>query len=135
MTRRRHQTPGQTPRTCIVTQLSLDSTVRSSLNSAKLLPAAAANLSRIAARVNAAAKAGTTLTVAGYVSDHDGQTVQAGQALSAARAQAVYNALKAAITKQVHWAVVGRGAADPVRQNDNETDRRLNRRVTITYAS
>jgi outer membrane protein OmpA-like peptidoglycan-associated protein len=104
-----------------------------SLNSAKLLPAASGELGRIAADLNSSAKAGSTVAIAGYVSANDGQTVQAGQALSTARAQAVYDALKGRVTKGVHWTVVGKGAADPVVPNDNETDRRLNRRVTITY--
>ncbi|MDX6206828.1 MAG: hypothetical protein QOF39_2885 [Frankiales bacterium] len=116
-----------------VTNLTLDSTVLFSLNSAKLLPAASGELGRIAADLNSSAKAGSTVAIAGYVSANDGQTVQAGQALSTARAQAVYDALKGRVTKGVHWTVVGKGAADPVVPNDNETDRRLNRRVTITY--
>jgi len=56
------------------------------------------------------------------------------QRLSDARAQAVYGgALRPRVGRQFGFEVAGRGATQPVAPNDSEGDRRLNRRVEVTY--
>jgi outer membrane protein OmpA-like peptidoglycan-associated protein len=116
------------------TTLSLDTRVLFGPDSATLLPAARAELARVARQLSTGAKDGSTVTVFGYVAKTDGGNSPAVAAsLSTARAQAVYGVLKPLIRTNVRWVVEGKGFADPVAPNDNESDRRLNRRVEITY--
>ncbi|HZO69240.1 MAG TPA: hypothetical protein VFB74_29975 [Kribbellaceae bacterium] len=69
----------------------------------------------------------------GHVAGTDRGSVTVQQRLSDARAQAVYGALRPRVGRQFGFEVAGRGATQPVAPNDSEGDRRLNRRVEVTY--
>jgi OmpA-OmpF porin, OOP family len=117
--------------------LSLSSDVLFRFAKSNLTPAAHAVSQNVAARISAGATG--TVTVTGYTDSigTDGVNIP----LSQARARSVVNALKQLTAgASVSYAASGMGSADPVAPNtlpdgrDNPAGRRLNRRVTISYA-
>ena len=113
--------------------VSISSDVLFDFSSAALTPAADDTVRKLAARVT-----GTTgpVTVVGHtdsVGDDD-----FNQKLSNQRAQAVGEALRAALPAGAQVVTEGRGAKEPVAPNteggkDNPAGRALNRRVTISF--
>ncbi len=118
------------PKDVVVT---LDSTVSFRPDSAVLTPRARQVIAAIGRDINQRARAGTTILVEGHVAGTDRGSVTVQQRLSDARARAVYGALRPVVGKQFGFEVAGRGATQPVAPNDSEANRRLNRRVEVTY--
>lgn len=114
--------------------VTLDTTLLFGPDSAKLLPKASSAIARIADAIDSEAKAGSTVLIEGHVAGTDNGSKAVQQQLSEARAKAVYAALKPKVTKDVTYSVVGRGATQPVADNDTEAHRRLNRRVVVTFS-
>lgn len=114
-------------------EVTLDSTVTFEPDSAKLTSKAMATIMRIAKDLDQTAEADTHLMIVGHVSgtDRGSETVQ--KKLSTDRAQAVGRALDSLITADIEITAVGKGAAEPVAPNDSEENRKLNRRVVLTY--
>ena len=112
-------------------EVTLDSTVSFQPDSAKLTAKALATIKRIAEDISKAG--GSTVLIEGHVSGTDKGSKAVQQKLSEDRAQAVLKALKGAVSGDVTFKAVGRGAEEPVAPNDSEEHRKLNRRVVVTY--
>ena len=114
-------------------EVTLDSTVSFESDSAKLTAKAKSSIKQIAAAINKSAKSGTTLSIEGHVAGTDRGSTSVQEKLSTDRAKAVESALKTLVSAQVTFDIDGKGASDPVAPNDSEENRRLNRRVVVTY--
>ena len=114
-------------------EVTLDSTVSFESDSAKLTAKAKSSIKHIAVAINKSAKSGTTLSIEGHVSGTDRGSKAVQEKLSTDRAKAVEAALRPLTTAKVTFAVDGKGATEPVAPNDSEENRRLNRRVVVTY--
>ena len=114
------------------TKVTLDSTVAFGKDSAVLRPKAKKRLAEIAATLKG--KGAGSLAVVGYTDDLG--SAEHGQVLSEKRAEAVSTVLKKSLSsKDFAFTVKGKGEADPAVPNDSEANRRINRRVEITYRS
>ncbi len=112
-------------------EVTLDSTVSFQPDSARLTTKAIATIKRIADDISKAG--GSSVLIEGHVSGTDRGSKAVQQALSEDRAQAVLKALEGAVSGDVTFKAVGRGAEEPVAPNDSEEHRKLNRRVVVTY--
>jgi outer membrane protein OmpA-like peptidoglycan-associated protein len=96
-----------------------------------LLPGAHARLRQVAADLRA--KGPGTVRIVGYTDDLG--SAEHGLVLSRQRAAAVSTFLRPLLpAADFAFTVTGRGEADPAAPNNNETNRRKNRRVELTYA-
>lgn len=111
------------------TKVTLDSTIAFGKDSAKLRPKATKRLAEIAGLLKA--KGAGKVTVIGYTDDLG--SAAHGQKLSEQRAKAVSGVLKKGLGGGFGFTVAGKGEADPAVPNDSEANRRINRRVEITY--
>ena len=114
-------------------EVTLDSTVSFKPDSAKLTSKALATIKRTAKDINESAEKGTTLLIEGHVSGTDRGSKAVQKKLSTARAQAVGKALNSLVTVDVDIKAVGKGAEEPVAPNNTEENRKLNRRVVVSY--
>lgn len=111
--------------------LKLSADVLFAYNKAVLTSKAQAVLRDVARQIDASK--GTTVKIDGYT-DNTG-TDAVNQPLSEHRAQAVQGALTKLVTRQgVTYQSAGHGSQNPVAKNDDESGRRRNRRVTVTFA-
>lgn len=114
------------------TKVTVDSTVAFGKDSAVLRPKAKKRLAEIATTLKD--KGAGSLAVVGYTDDLG--SAEHGQVLSEKRAKAVSTVLKKSLpSKDFSFTVKGKGEADPAVPNDSEANRRINRRVEITYRS
>lgn len=107
----------------------LNANVAFTKDSAQLTPPGQTRLAELAATTKTL-PAGT-LTITGYTDDLG--STEHGLALSRQRADVVANALKASLPPTVTTTVAGKGEADPLVPNTDETARAQNRRVQITF--
>jgi len=121
---RTRQTPKQV-------DLSLDADVLFRLDSAQLTAAAAKSVAAVVADLRAAGAG--PLSVTGHTDSTAGSAHN--QQLSEQRARTVAAALSKALP-DAQWpkTVTGKGETQPVASNSSPAGRRLNRRVTISYA-
>lgn len=111
-------------------RVRLSSEVLFDKDSARLRPAALSRLAEVAQEL--AAKGPGTVSVVGYTDDL-GSTAH-GLQLSRRRAEAVASALRPRLARPDYaFTVAGRGEADPAVPNTSEANRKLNRRVELTY--
>ena len=112
--------------------LSLDADVLFRLDSAQLTGSAAKSVAAAVADVRAAGAG--PLGVTGHTDDTGGTAHN--QRLSEQRARTVATALRKALP-DAQWpkTVTGKGETEPVASNSSAAGRRLNRRVTISYAA
>ena len=114
----------------------LDSDVLFEFDEATLSPTAARTLADLSEEMNET-MAGDTVTIVGHT-DAKGEDAY-NQTLSEERAATVRKALEGSLESSPTFAVEGRGATEPVADNelpdgsDNPEGRRRNRRVEITY--
>lgn len=112
--------------------VTLDSTVSFRPDSATLTGVAKATIKRVATDI-AATKTKQEVLVEGFVAGTDRGSVAFQKKLSTDRANAVRKELASQLKGDLPIKAVGRGAANPLAPNDSEANRRLNRRVVITY--
>ncbi len=111
-------------------KVTLDSTVLFAKDSARIRPGAANRLHEVASDLKA--KGPGTVGIVGYTDDLG--TAAHGLALSRRRARAVAGVLRRDLPAAGYsYAVVGKGEADPAVPNTSEANRRINRRVVVTY--
>ena len=122
---RRQQTAQQT-------DISLDADVLFRVDKSDLTPAAAKSIAAAVADLRSAGAG--PLTVTGHTDDTG--TTAHNQKLSEARARTVAGALTRSLAN-AQWpkTVAGKGETQPVASNASAPGRRLNRRVTISYAA
>jgi outer membrane protein OmpA-like peptidoglycan-associated protein len=117
----------QSPRAVRVT---LDATVLFGKDSATIRPGAARRLNEVATTLTSRGPGG--VRIVGYTDDLG--SAEHGLDLSARRARAVAAALRRDLPASTYpFSVVGKGEADPAAPNTSEANRKLNRRVVITY--
>ena len=115
-------------------EVTLDTAVFFGPDSAKVRPEAQRAIDRIAQRIGEDAKPGTKVTVVGHVAGTSAGSVTVQQRLSEQRANAVRNGLQGALGgADVTLVSSGRGAKDPIADNDTERGRQQNRRVVVTF--
>lgn len=118
--------------------VSLDADVLFEFDQADLSPAARATLNELSDELENNLD-GDTITIVGHT-DSKGDAAY-NQKLSERRAQTVRDALAASLSDPPTFEVEGRGASEPVADNeladgaDNPEGRRRNRRVVITYTA
>jgi outer membrane protein OmpA-like peptidoglycan-associated protein len=111
-------------------KVTLSSEVLFAKDSAKLRPGIIARLRQIAEALTA--KGPGRVAIVGYTDDLGSATH--GLTLSRARANAVARALRPLLDRADYpFAVSGKGESDPAVPNDSEANRRLNRRVELTF--
>jgi outer membrane protein OmpA-like peptidoglycan-associated protein len=99
-------------------------------DSAQLRPGVRRRLDEVAREL--ARRGPGRITIVGYTDDLG--SAQHGLDLSRRRAAAVAGVLRPQLDeKDYRFAVSGRGEADPAVPNTNEANRKLNRRVELTY--
>ncbi|HET9646972.1 MAG TPA: OmpA family protein [Microlunatus sp.] len=124
---RRRVTLEQAPGTVRVT---LDATVLFRRDSAVIRPTAARRLADVAQRLRS--RGHGRVRIVGYTDDLG--PAAHGRALSLGRARAVATLLESQLPASGYaLTTLGRGEADPAVPNTSEGNRRLNRRVVITY--
>jgi OOP family OmpA-OmpF porin len=109
---------------------SLAADVLFAVDSAELTPAAQTTVAAVAGRI--AERAVGPGSVTGHTDDTG--AADHNQRLSAARGQAVLDALRAELGPDVQITATGRGETEPVADNGTAEGRARNRRVTISYA-
>lgn len=115
------------------TTVDLSSDVLFAVDSATLSKAALGRLKEVAAEINAEKAAGG-IAIVGHT-DSTGSSSH-NDDLSRRRAQAVAKALKPLLADGgARLAVSGKGEDEPVADNTTDEGRRLNRRVSITFAT
>jgi outer membrane protein OmpA-like peptidoglycan-associated protein len=97
---------------------------------AALTPRAGEELARLVGELRAAGV--RRVEVVGHTDDRGDEAD--GLRLSLARAEAVCDALAAALGPGVEFAADGRGGAEPVADNATDAGRALNRRVQVTHS-
>jgi outer membrane protein OmpA-like peptidoglycan-associated protein len=111
-------------------KVTLDSTVLFAKDSARIRPGAAKRLHEVAADLKAEGPG--AIRIVGYTDDLG--TAAHGLALSRRRARAVADVLRRDLPAAGYaYTVVGKGEADPAVPNKSEANRRINRRVVVTY--
>ena len=99
-------------------------------DSARLRPVATSRLREIAATLRD--RGAGPVSIVGYTDDLG--TAAHGLTLSRQRAAAVARVLRRSLGRAAYpFTVSGRGEADPAVPNTSERNRRLNRRVVLTY--
>lgn len=117
----------KTPRNVKVT---LDATVLFAKDKAAIRPGAARRLHEVAADLKSEGPG--RVRIVGYTDDLG--TAAHGLDLSRRRARAVAAVLRRTLPETGYaFTVVGKGEADPAVPNNSEHNRRINRRVVITY--
>jgi outer membrane protein OmpA-like peptidoglycan-associated protein len=111
-------------------KVTLDSTVLFAKDSARIRPSAANRLHEVAADLRA--RGPGAVRIVGYTDDLG--TAAHGLDLSRRRARAVAGVLRRDLpTAGYPFTVRGKGEADPAVPNTSEANRRINRRVVVTY--
>jgi outer membrane protein OmpA-like peptidoglycan-associated protein len=111
-------------------RVTLDSTVLFAKDSARLRGAAGKRLREVAASLEDAGEG--PLEIVGYTDDLGSAAY--GLDLSRRRARAVATELRPLLPASAYpFTVIGKGEADPAVPNNSERNRRLNRRVEITF--
>jgi len=111
-------------------KVTLDSTVLFAKDSARIRPSAANRLHDVASELRA--KGPGAVRIVGYTDDLG--TAAHGLDLSRRRARAVAGMLRRDLSAANYpFTVAGRGEADPAVPNTSERNRRINRRVVVTY--
>ena|SRR5918997_2980180 len=111
-------------------KVRLSSEVLFGKDSARLRPAVRSRLDELAELLKR--RGPGRVTIVGYTDDLG--SAQHGLVLSRQRATAVAGVLRPQLDEQDYpFAVSGRGEADPAVPNTNEANRKLNRRVELTY--
>jgi len=101
-------------------------------HTATLLPTAQATLRQVAAQL-ATVKAGSTISLTGYLAYNDPGSTAAVVALSKAQASAVQKALAPLVHQNVRWTVAGKGKGDLLGASDPKVFGDVNRRIAITF--
>lgn len=110
--------------------VTLDATVLFGKDSAKIRKGAARRLTEASNELKQ--RGPGSLTIVGYTDDLG--SAAHGLDLSRRRARAVAGVLRRDLPESSYrYRVVGRGEADPAVPNTSERNRRVNRRVVITY--
>ena len=111
-------------------RVTLDARVLFGKDSASVRSGAARRLNAVASTL--ASRGAGRVRIVGYTDDLG--SAQHGRDLSRRRARAVAAVLRRDLPASSYsFAVVGQGEADPVVPNTSESNRKLNRRVVVTY--
>ena len=111
-------------------RVTLDATVLFGKDSAAIRSSSATRLSGVAAELRR--RGAGRVRIVGYTDDLG--SAAHGRALSRRRAQAVAAALRSELPAVTYaFTVTGRGEAEPAVPNTSEANRRINRRVVVTY--
>jgi len=111
-------------------KVTLASEVLFDKDSARLRPVATGRLREVAATLRR--RGAGAVSIVGYTDDLG--TAAHGLTLSRQRATAVAGVLRRSLGEGSYpFTVTGRGEADPAVPNTSESNRRLNRRVILTY--
>ncbi len=111
-------------------RVTLDATVLFGRDSAAIRSSSAKRLSGMADELRG--RGAGRVRIVGYTDDLG--SAAHGRALSRRRAQAVAAALRSELSAATYpFIVIGRGEAEPAVPNTSEANRRINRRVVVTY--